>query len=124
MNKMRKKIFRIVLSLGLTAVMAIAFACAEEGSAGTSPVDCGPNGSEHDGHCHCDSGYLFDGETCVDPIQITEVCGEHEADSDTQEQDHEHGACVCPAQEACPCDHGEIETIGERQYCVPELHEA
>ena len=96
------------------------FFCAEEGQEGDSPLDCGDHGTEHDGHCHCDEGYLFDGETCVEPEEISEICGE---ESDTEgEEEHEH-ACVCPEEGECPCDHGEIVTIGGQDYCAPVFHE-
>jgi hypothetical protein len=111
---MRK--YTITIAIALMAVL-FAFSCAEEGQSGTSPVDCGEHGTEHDGHCHCDDGYLYDGETCVTPEEITEICEEHEEG----EQEH-HGACVCPDDGECPCE-GEIVTYGEHDYCIPELHE-
>jgi hypothetical protein len=98
-------------------------ACGEAGESGEAPLDCGP-GTYHDGHCHCDEGYLFDGATCVDPSEITEICEEHEADTDAEEEEHSHAACLCPEPpEECPCDHGGIESFGGSDYCVPELHE-
>jgi hypothetical protein len=102
----------------LIAFSLVLVACAEEGESGTSPIDCGDHGTEHDGHCHCDDGYLFDGETCVTPEEITAICEEHE-----EGEDESHGACVCPDEGECPCDNGEIETHGDHDYCVPELHE-
>jgi hypothetical protein len=96
-----------------------AGACAEEGDEGTSGIDCGDHGAEHDGHCHCDDGWLFDGETCVDPAEIAETCEEHE-ETDTEE--HHDEACVCPEDGDCPCD-GDIVTYGGVDYCEPALHE-
>lgn len=98
-------------------------ACGEAGASGEAPLDCGP-GTYHDGHCHCDEGYLFDGTTCVDPSQITGICEEHEEDADAGEEEHAHEACRCPEPPAeCPCDHGEIESFGGDDFCVPELDE-
>jgi len=108
----------ITIAIALMAVL-FAFACAEEGDEGSEAVDCGDHGSEHDGHCHCDDGYLFDGDTCVTPEEITEICAEEEE----EEEEGQHAACVCPEDGDCPCDHGEIETYGDHDYCVPELHE-
>lgn len=92
--------------------------CGEEGKEGTTAINCGAHGTEHDGHCHCDQGYLFNEESCVTPDQITEECmaeGEHS-------EEHQHGACLCPTQGVCPCDDGEVETYDSKQYCIPELH--
>ena len=104
----------VVLAIGL---MGLAIGCAEEGEEGSAAIDCGDHGTEHEGHCHCDAGYLFDGETCVDPSAVTVVCGTAEA------EEQPHGACVCPDEGDCPCDHGAIETYGDHDYCVPELHD-
>ena len=104
----------------LIGIALLLGACAEEGDSGSSPIDCGEHGSEHEGHCHCDDGYLYDGETCVTPEEITTICEEHEEEGEEEEL---HGACVCPDEGECPCDHGEIETYGDHDYCVPELHQ-
>lgn len=105
---------RLVAALGLLALGG----CASPGEQGTLPVDCGEHGSEHDGHCHCDPGYLLSGETCVAAEEITEVCAEPGA----AEEEHGHEACLCPASGACPCAEGTVQAIGARSYCVPELH--
>jgi len=94
--------------------------CLGEGEEGESPLDCGEHGSEHEGHCHCEQGYLFDGEACMEPALITEICGEEET-HDGGEEDH-HGACRCPDEGDCNCD-GDIETYEGDDYCVPELHD-
>jgi hypothetical protein len=105
-----------------------AAACAEEGKEGSTGIDCGDHGAAHDGHCHCDAGYLFDGETCRAPEEITEICAagsENEADAgaDTDhEEAHHHEACRCPEEETCPC-HGTVVTYGGIDYCEPELHD-
>lgn len=91
---------------------------AHTGESGTTGVDCGDHGSEHEGHGHCDSGYPFDGTTCVDPADITTECVEHD---DGEEDDH--AACLCPSTGTCPCDHGENEFYGGSDDCVPELHD-
>lgn len=97
-------------------VAAIAVGCAEEGEEGSAAVDCGAHGTEHDGHCHCDDGYLFDGTTCVTPGEIAAACGSGEVP--------EHAACLCPEDGGtCPCEEGEIETYDGLDYCVPILHE-
>lgn len=101
------------LTAFITLAAALLVACAEEGESGTSPIDCGEHGTEHDGHCHCDDGYLFDGETCVTPEEVTAICGEQEG---------EHAACVCPDEGDCPCDDGEIVAYGDHDYCVPDPH--
>jgi hypothetical protein len=111
----------ITFAIALMAVL-FAFGCAEEGDEGSEAVDCGEHGSEHDGHCHCDDGYLWNGSTCVVPEEITEVCEEHEEEEEEEEHEHQHGACVCPDEGECHCDHGEIETYGDHDYCAPELH--
>lgn len=101
------------------ALVALAPGCVtEDGEGGETPIDCGEHGSAHDGHCHCDEGFLFDGATCVAPDSITQVCEEHVADADA---DHHHGACVCPSTGTCPCE-GTVETIGGKSYCLPDLH--
>ncbi len=118
-------ILALSLGLGLTG-------CASEGDEGTTAVDCGTHGSEHDGHCHCDSGYLNHADTCVPADEVTELC-EADADEaastadvagdDAVTEEHHHEACLCPATGECPCDHGTLETLGTAVYCVPELHE-
>lgn len=94
------------------------FGCLDEGDHNEADagdgVDCGDNGSAHGDHCHCYAGYLFNGETCVEPEEITEQCVDHE-------ENHVHHACVCPETGTCPCD-GTIEEYGGKQYCVPEMH--
>jgi len=72
-------------------------------------VDCGENGSAHGDHCHCFQGYMFDGETCVVPDEITQSC---------QDDDQSGSACVCPATGMCPCA-GDLEEHGGKRYCVP-----
>ncbi len=112
----------------------IAFACAEPGESGTAGIDCGDHGSEHDGHCHCEAGWLFDGATCVLPAEITEVCeaDEHEEDAGaeaehddetSEETDHHHAACRCPEEGECHCEAGTLETFEGVEFCVPMLHE-
>jgi len=111
--------------------------CAEEGKEGVEALDCGAHGTEHDGHCHCDGGYLFDGATCVTPEHITAVCEEEAAAEKTgegtdvvdgdavvpeEEHEHAHTACLCPAAGDCPCDHGTVESFDGEDYCVPNLH--
>jgi hypothetical protein len=76
-------------------------------------MDCGEHGSAHGDHCHCYEGYLFDGETCVEPAEVTELCEEHEGEE-------VKSACLCPETGTCPCD-GEIEEYGGKKYCVPQL---
>ncbi len=119
----------VVLSLSLLGVAG----CAEEGESGSTTVDCGGHGSEHDGHCHCDPGYLFAEETCVDPKAITAICEEHQehsedvidadADVTAAEEEHHHDACLCPATGECHCENGTVESFGTERFCVPELHE-
>ncbi len=90
----------------------------EDGSEGGSPageIDCGEHGSAHGDHCHCYQGYLFDGQTCVAPEDITEICEDH---SPTELV---HFACVCPAEGPCFCDGTIVDLAGE-SYCEPELH--
>ncbi len=108
------------LHIGMTLVALVSISllgCPEEGEEGTAGIDCGEHGSEHNGHCHCHEGYLFDGEICVEPGEITDVCEEHEE----EEGEEDHHACVCPEDGDCPCD-GEIVTFEEIDYCEPELH--
>lgn len=99
------------------ALISLAFVGCGPGGGGSSGVDCGEHGTEHEGHCHCDSGFLFDGTTCVEPSGVTEICVEP-ADG----EEHHHEACKCPDTGVCPCD-GTIETFGGNEYCAPELHE-
>jgi len=113
---MKKILATIMMTAGLAAGLS---GCAEKGEEGTSGIDCGDHGTEHDGHCHCDSGWLSDGETCVEPADITDVCEEHE-ETDTEE--HHHEACVCPEDGDCPCE-GDIVTFAEVDYCSPALDE-
>ncbi len=115
---MTRVFFIAIASFCLTATGGFS-GCAEEGEEGEAPLDCGEHGTEHDGHCHCDDGYLWNGTTCVAADEITEICAEH--DGGTAEENH--SACACPDDGACPCDHGNIATIGGQDYCVPELHE-
>jgi len=117
-----KRTTKMVLSVyGMGfALLAFAPGCvSEDGESGETPIDCGEHGSAHDGHCHCDQGFLYDGTTCVEPDAITEVCEEHDADAGTEE--HHHGACLCPSTGTCPCE-GTIESLAGKEYCVPELH--
>lgn len=87
----------------------------EGGAGGGEEVDCGDNGSAHGEHCHCYSGYLFDGTTCVAPAAISEVCEEHGPD------EHVDHACLCPTEGPCFCD-GTVVTLEGSNYCEPELH--
>jgi hypothetical protein len=99
--------------------------CAEEGASGTTPIDCGEHGTEHDGHCHCHDGYLFANETCVAAEQVTALCEEHDeedAEHEDAEHEHHHEACRCPDVGDCHCEHGDIVTIGVLSFCVSELH--
>ena len=109
-----------------------ALSCAETAKSGEEGVDCGDNGSAHGEHCHCNSGYFYNGETCVAPDEITEECaeeaeeeadgGDHDADSDhDHEGEHEPSACICPVEGECHCD-GDITEHGGREYCSPDLH--
>jgi len=110
----------VFMVCALAAMAMLLAACGEEGESGSSPLDCGDHGHAHDGHCHCDDGYLFDGETCVDPSEITEICEDHEHEEEGEE-DHEHAACLCPAPtEECHCEHGDIVTYGGDDFCVPD----
>ncbi|MCU0694059.1 MAG: hypothetical protein MUF54_21925 [Polyangiaceae bacterium] len=81
----------------------------------------------HNGHCHCDDGYLFDGATCVGPSEIVQTCEEHEAPDggdDDGGDTHVHGAaCRCPTTGTCPCEHGEVQVLAGSTYCVPHLDE-
>lgn len=117
---MGKIVMFAVSVLGVVLVFAMT-GCAEEGEAGSLGVDCGEHGSEHDGHCHCDPGYLFDGATCVSPTEIDQICEEEDEAHD--DDPHHASACECPSEEACPCDHGEVEEHAGKSYCVPALHE-
>lgn len=118
-TKMKNTIFKHQFyMLCFTVFLALHFvACAEDGDEGSVGLECGEHGSEHDGHCHCDTGYLFDGEQCVLPTEITDVCEEH-----VDEQEEEHLACVCPTTGGCEC-HGEVVPLEGMDYCQPELHE-
>jgi hypothetical protein len=110
----------------LSAAAFMGMGCAEEGEVGEMPLDCGEHGDAHGGHCHCEDGFLYDGVSCVAPEEITEICGEHLEEAETESSQHDmeaHGACRCPATGVCPCEHGELETVGGQDYCVPELHE-
>lgn len=122
MEKNMGRIMRkAVVAVSFAAVAAAGVGCAEEGESGEAALDCGEHGTEHDGHCHCDDGWLFDGTTCVTPSEITEPCGE-DAASDAGEEDH-HEACLCPDVGDCPCDEGTVEEYGGAEYCVPALDE-
>lgn len=122
--------------------LILAFGCAEAGDDGDAGIDCGDYGSAHDGHCHCEEGYAFDGETCVALDSISIVCESHDEhaddteahtdddDTDTHddesehenEHEHAHEACICGGEAAdCECD-GELVTQGGSSYCLPELH--
>ena len=115
---MKTKLFMAFLfTFGISPII---IGCAEEGKEGTTGIDCGEHGSEHAGHCHCDEGYLFDGETCVAPEAITEICHTPDGGAESEEA-HHHEACRCPDEGECHCDDGEITTFGGRDYCVPEL---
>lgn len=108
----------------LSTLLALAPGCASEGDEGTSGVDCGKHGTEHDGHCHCDTGYLFHDDTCLAAADVTELC-EAEAETTTDAdalEEHHHAACLCPETGDCPCHEGTLETLGAAVYCVPELH--
>lgn len=110
------RILTLAVFMALTA--ALGAGCPQRGAAlgdedaAVSGVDCGEHGSADGEHCHCNMGYLFDGELCVTPIDITEICDEH--------ADHEM-ACVCPSEGECHCS-GEVVTLAGARYCVPELH--
>jgi hypothetical protein len=121
--QMRISIFWGTAALMLIAAMVFS-GCAEEGKSGTAPLDCGSLGSAHDGHCHCNEGALFNGETCVSADQITALCVDDHDDADHDDADHvSEAACRCPASGDCPCDHGAVEQVGAASYCVPELHD-
>ena len=117
---MRQAPVVVFLAVGFIAGIALN-GCGKEGAEGTAPLDCGAHGAVHDGHCHCDPGYLFDGTSCVAPQAVTESCVEEVAASDAGEEHHDQ-ACRCPAQGECPCNHGTVQTFAAVQYCVPELH--
>lgn len=113
-----KALVAAVAVLGLVATPPGCAGSDGKDSRGTQPLDCGEHGSVHNGHCHCDAGYLFDGAGCVLPDDIDVECethAEHEGD------DHDHGACRCPAVGTCACD-GQVQDFGGQQYCAPELH--
>lgn len=115
-----KSCANLVLMMVVVGMLAVLQACISEvGKGGETPMDCGEHGSAHDGHCHCDEGFLFDGSTCVFPDDITTVCHEHEEEG---EEEHHHGACLCPTEGVCPCD-GTVESTGGKSYCVPKVHE-
>ena len=121
--------YRPTILVNIVLSLFFATACAEAGKSGDEGIDCGDHGSAHDGHCHCESGYLFNGETCVVPDEITEICEASEendadagADTTTVEAEHHHEACRCPEGETCPCD-GTVVTLGGVDYCEPELHD-
>lgn len=119
MKNETKNLFIAVLFIAATGTV---IGCAEEGDSGEAALDCGEHGTEHDGHCHCDDGWLFDGTTCVTPEKITEICEEHtETDTDTEEE-HHHETCLCPDGGKCHCEEGTIETYDGADYCVPDLH--
>lgn len=121
MKKRTKAIARAIpvfLRFPLMALMGLLLCCAEQGKIGEAGVDCGDHGTEHAGHCHCDTGYLFDGMTCVDPEEITIPCGDHVDDGGIDGSDHDHGVCVCPVTGDCACDEGEIVTVGGLDYCA------
>ena len=104
-------------------VLICVTGCGEEGEEGSTGTDCGEHGTEHDGHCHCDPGYLFNGEACVPPSEITEICEAQEDGGTEEEEEHEDHACRCPETGECHCDHGEIVTLEGVNFCQPELHE-
>ncbi len=128
------KLGTMLLSLSLVLFFA---GCAEEGESGTATVDCGGHGSVHNGHCHCDQGFLYAQETCVEASQITAVCMDHEHEDgdvveeedghegdehEAEEHEEHHDACLCPATGECHCESGTVEKIGANSYCVPNLH--
>jgi hypothetical protein len=105
-------------AIGFSVVFSLlASGCLGDGESEDSDagfeIDCGEHGSAHGDHCHCYEGYLFDGQTCVEPDQITQTCGELDGGESKS-------ACVCPETGTCPCD-GEIEEWGGKKYCVPDL---
>jgi hypothetical protein len=116
------RVKHIVATAFLLPVLSSLFAvgCLGDGesedtkeSKESQEIDCGENGSAHGDHCHCFQGYLFDGEACAAPDQITETC---KAVDDGESK----SACVCPESGTCPCD-GDIEEYGGKKYCVPAL---
>ncbi len=119
---------RTLSLLSCLAVLSFASSCGKSGKDGETPTDCGGHGTLHEGHCHCDTGYLYDGKTCVAPESITEICAEHEhetGDAGTTgdaAEEHHHEACLCPSTGECHCEEGTVETLGTKKYCVPELH--
>jgi len=113
---------KMILSLTAMGLALLAFApgcSSDEGTGGEAPIDCGEHGSAHAGHCHCETGFLFDGTTCVAPDAVTNVCEEHDEDAGVA---HDHTACLCPSTGTCPCE-GTVESIGGKDYCVPNLDE-
>ena len=104
----------LLLSIMGVALGPLVAGCGEPGEEGTIGVDCGDYGTEHDGHCHCDPGYLFDGDTCVNPEEITVPCDAGE---------HDHMACLCPAAGDCACEEGDLLAYGGNDYCTPVLHD-
>jgi len=126
---MKKVTHKILITVLLAASSLFIIACPEEGESGSAAIDCGELGAEHDGHCHCNEGALFDGETCVAAADITDICAEEDHSEDTEDTDHtadEHvheAACLCPVTGDCLCDHGEIIETGGASFCTPELHE-
>ncbi len=117
---MNKSLRVWILAGGCVLWLGLGSGCGEKGEEGSTPVDCGAHGSEHDGDCHCDEGYLFNESTCVPFAEITELCAGEATHA--AEEEHEHGACLCPAEGECFCDHGEVQVLGAASYCVPELH--
>lgn len=130
MKQIKQFILFTATTVSLTAVMALGLAgcSSDSGSGGNDPINCGEHGSAHDDHCHCETNYLFNGKTCVEANKITEKCDDHHDehhddhhDDDHANGDHHHEACVCPADGKCHCD-GEIVTISNQKYCVPNPH--
>ena len=120
-----KNFIHICSAATFMMIATLVGACAEKGASGTDGIDCGDFGSAHDGHCHCNEGYFYDGSTCVAPSEITDVCEAEKSDAgeaDSAETEHHHAACVCPTDGECPCD-GDISTYEGKDYCAPELHE-
>lgn len=141
-----KPIQQILFIVSILTLSLQLMGCAEDGEDGSAALDCGEYGSEHDGHCHCDDGFAFNGETCVGLEEITNLCEEEahtesdtevdtdvgtdehdedtdEHDEDTEEHDHdeEMGACLCETVSECHCD-GEVIEYGGNAYCILELH--
>ena len=124
------KVLENIVPIAFAVIVAVSVvSCAEKGKSGTEGIDCGDFGAAHDGHCHCNEGYFYDGATCVAPEDITRVCGDEVSDAgeaDTSSEaataESDHSACVCPTDGDCPCT-GEISTFGGKDYCSPALHE-